>query len=357
MIGDTDHTSQDQVTIIEPNGIRRTRPLTGKVGIGRGVENELMVVYNDVSRRHAEISYHAGRYYVTDLGSANGTYLGDVLLPPNEPTVWMPGQSLRVGRVLVTLDQAAPPSEEGADPPLSPAGAAPDRSASAAPQAPQPPSSLLALPQDKLTVVLSMLIVIAVLVTVAIAWRSSGVSFVEAGRAGDVAALNAESVRLLSDAALYNHYRAYTAFVFNRELERACQKSIDRASAAELPDLERQRIEAANLAQASRARFPACYLNRDESYALRRELGKVWVKMERRLDLDPSPHWVRADQRRIRLLWLKGLLVVQALAMVFLNLGRAFHPARNGLRYTMTLSGALCLLLGAAGFITVELTL
>ncbi len=47
-----------------------------RVTIGRGEENTINLDDNLVSREHAEIREERGRYYLSDLGSANGTYVG-----------------------------------------------------------------------------------------------------------------------------------------------------------------------------------------------------------------------------------------------------------------------------------------
>jgi predicted component of type VI protein secretion system len=101
--------NQDQITIIEPNGVQRTRPLTVRgLTIGREASNDLLISYDRVSRRHAQVIFDQGYYYVIDLNSANGTYLGNNRLAPNEPTVWVPGTPLSIGDVLIHLGQGQP---------------------------------------------------------------------------------------------------------------------------------------------------------------------------------------------------------------------------------------------------------
>ena len=105
--------SGSQITVIEPNGIKRTKPLAGRgLSIGRGEDNDLMLAYAAISRNHAQITFDAGRYYVTDLNSANGTYLSNKKLEPSVPTVWTPGQPLRIGDVLIHLERTASPGHK-----------------------------------------------------------------------------------------------------------------------------------------------------------------------------------------------------------------------------------------------------
>ena len=95
-----------QITVIEPNGVKRSRPLTSRgLAIGRSPDNDLVIAYDLVSRHHAQVTFDGNRYYVTDLDSANGTFLGNTKLIPNEPTSWSPGIPLQIGNVSLHLGQ------------------------------------------------------------------------------------------------------------------------------------------------------------------------------------------------------------------------------------------------------------
>ena len=52
----------------------------GMVQLGRGVENDVTLHSDSVSRRHARIERSAGSYRVLDLHSTNGTYVNDELV-------------------------------------------------------------------------------------------------------------------------------------------------------------------------------------------------------------------------------------------------------------------------------------
>lgn len=98
--------NQDRISIVEPNGIQRMRPLTHQgLTIGRGTENDLVLAYSNISRNHAQITCQGQSYYVTDLGSANGTYLGDAQLEPNVPKLWQWGRPLKIGDITINLIQ------------------------------------------------------------------------------------------------------------------------------------------------------------------------------------------------------------------------------------------------------------
>jgi hypothetical protein len=53
--------------------------------IGREPGNDVVVPLTGVGRHHARITEHERQYFIEDLGSANGTYLNDARLQPNQP--------------------------------------------------------------------------------------------------------------------------------------------------------------------------------------------------------------------------------------------------------------------------------
>ena len=70
--------------------------------IGRGTEADIWVEDGGVSRRHARIKCRAdGRYFVEDLGSTNGTYLGQRKL--DSPVPMEVGVPLRIGKTVLEL--------------------------------------------------------------------------------------------------------------------------------------------------------------------------------------------------------------------------------------------------------------
>jgi two-component system cell cycle response regulator len=52
----------------------------GGVRIGRGAENDVVLLSDSVSRSHARIEVRSDSYYVVDLRSTNGTYVDDELV-------------------------------------------------------------------------------------------------------------------------------------------------------------------------------------------------------------------------------------------------------------------------------------
>jgi pSer/pThr/pTyr-binding forkhead associated (FHA) protein len=83
--------------------------------IGRQVGNEIQINDGQVSRRHCQLENRDGNLYLTDLGSANGTYLNEHRLTPNQAELFPTNAVLRVGDTSFVLQglMAAPQGNAG----------------------------------------------------------------------------------------------------------------------------------------------------------------------------------------------------------------------------------------------------
>jgi pSer/pThr/pTyr-binding forkhead associated (FHA) protein len=54
-----------------------------------------------VSRRHAQIIKARNGYFITDLGSSNGTYVNDRPLSPQKPRRLHNGDQIEIGEVVI----------------------------------------------------------------------------------------------------------------------------------------------------------------------------------------------------------------------------------------------------------------
>ena len=94
-----------RIHITEPNGVVRSMPVSMRgLSIGRGEENDLIINYGAVSRRHAQIDCDGFNFYITDLGTDNGTYLGNARIPANAPTPWREDMPVYLGDVALELE-------------------------------------------------------------------------------------------------------------------------------------------------------------------------------------------------------------------------------------------------------------
>lgn len=92
-----------ELVVTEGEGMGCRFPLTGDtVAIGRIDEADLPVRDPLCSRRHAEMRFKNGIWYVGDLYSKNGTYLNEMRLVGDAKPV-QPGDQIRIGHTILTV--------------------------------------------------------------------------------------------------------------------------------------------------------------------------------------------------------------------------------------------------------------
>lgn len=76
---------------------------TDRCLIGRSPACDVVIDITLISRRHAQITYHDGAFFASDLGSRNGTHVNGQLLPPGEELSLSHGDVLSFADNQVTL--------------------------------------------------------------------------------------------------------------------------------------------------------------------------------------------------------------------------------------------------------------
>ncbi|WP_426247203.1 FHA domain-containing protein FhaB/FipA [Nocardioides sp. LHG3406-4] len=69
--------------------------------IGRGTDAAIRLDDDYVSTRHARVATSGDQWFVEDLGSTNGTYLGSVRI--TQPTTLTLGTQIRIGKTILEL--------------------------------------------------------------------------------------------------------------------------------------------------------------------------------------------------------------------------------------------------------------
>ena len=69
--------------------------------IGRGSDAAIRLDDDYVSTRHARVAAAGEEWFVEDLGSTNGTYIGTVRI--TTPTTLTPGTQVRIGKTILEL--------------------------------------------------------------------------------------------------------------------------------------------------------------------------------------------------------------------------------------------------------------
>jgi hypothetical protein len=72
--------------------------------IGRINENSLIINERTVSRKHAQLWFDGGRWYLGDVQSANGTFINGVRLQPHQPAVLNDGDTINFGDEVVLFN-------------------------------------------------------------------------------------------------------------------------------------------------------------------------------------------------------------------------------------------------------------
>jgi phage tail-like protein len=80
------------------------------VTIGRTPANNLPLAHQLVSRAHADVRVSPDGVIVTDRGSANGTFVNDVRLAPEQPVQLVHGSVIRIGPFELRYQASAAPS-------------------------------------------------------------------------------------------------------------------------------------------------------------------------------------------------------------------------------------------------------
>lgn len=88
-----------QVVEVKPQGIT----------VGRQDGNDIVLLSQKVSRKHLQISWDGKQVMVKDLGSSNGTLLGDMRLMPQVGQTWEERQVIRVGSFWLRLEGPSAP--------------------------------------------------------------------------------------------------------------------------------------------------------------------------------------------------------------------------------------------------------
>lgn len=73
--------------------------------VGRAETCDLPLADEDASREHLAVVRRGTQFFLRDLGSMNGVFLGDMRLTVDRETVWRPPTMVRVGLSVLSLDE------------------------------------------------------------------------------------------------------------------------------------------------------------------------------------------------------------------------------------------------------------
>jgi len=91
-----------QVVVVDGTNVGETADLShAPILIGRGTDAAIRLDDDYVSTRHARIAASGDQWFVEDLGSTNGTYVGTSRI--TQPTAITLGTQVRIGKTILEL--------------------------------------------------------------------------------------------------------------------------------------------------------------------------------------------------------------------------------------------------------------
>ncbi|MCX7840537.1 MAG: hypothetical protein N2559_13955 [Anaerolineae bacterium] len=205
---------------------------------------------------------------------------------------------------------------------------------------------------DRLHTLIAILIALLAVVGAVISWRVA-VTSDQANRA-DGAGLRAmtdrEDITLRAQIILTEHLTAYASYLENDALADA-YKALARVNPGQtdLADYASVFRYAANQA---RDAIPQRYLDREERLMRERDLGANIAQEVRNKDVEPLPHFARADAYRQKIRLLLVTIFSLSFAAFLLTIADALH---NPLRYLFLLGGATVFILATLAALSIEI--
>jgi pSer/pThr/pTyr-binding forkhead associated (FHA) protein len=85
------------LAIHKDSGSEKLFPLGDVTTIGRSEDNDITLADSRVSRYHVRITRRGENFFLEDLASSNGSFIGDEQLPPHRPRELVDGDEIRIG--------------------------------------------------------------------------------------------------------------------------------------------------------------------------------------------------------------------------------------------------------------------
>lgn len=82
--------------------------------VGRSPKNDLVITHDSISRQHCQIEFVKGVFYITDLGSSNGSFIDGQRLEPNARTPFISSQQLTLGKIECEISEGSAPTDTNA---------------------------------------------------------------------------------------------------------------------------------------------------------------------------------------------------------------------------------------------------
>ncbi len=212
---------------------------------------------------------------------------------------------------------------------------------------------------NRLSTLVALLIAVVSVSGAVVTWRAS----VAADAAGDAdvagirATINLTESNALATVKGYSDYASFVDYYKYRETSKQLEKELTAlptdASEEESAALYNELADTYDLTTAAGMAFPNDYLNRDGTYALKRQTEEYMANAARERDINPSPSFDEADAMRSHTDRLLIALSVLVVALVFYTLIEATDSKR--LKYLLLFAGTAIFLVGTVGAYLIEI--
>lgn len=207
-----------------------------------------------------------------------------------------------------------------------------------------------------LKTVIAFTISILTIFSALLGWQMGNVSGRASGEysAAQRAELNAQKVQSIDTLAANENQRSFLTYkryydeyqLVSKQLTEA--KSAGEVDIALVNKLDAKQKELRALYLSNLKLFPNTYITRDGTYNINTQLGQMWARAARDLDLDPQPHLLvaqrldaKVQKMQIALVLLAASLFLFAIVSTVESLKRSFVLLFSGLGYVFAIGGVV----------------
>lgn len=211
-------------------------------------------------------------------------------------------------------------------------------------------------PADRrLNDVVTFLLIFTAMFAALASYFASIIDTLPADRAGILAVFNDQSSRIQAEAESAQSYAIYSDYAITNALNQrfdALLSDPDADFPQEYLEIRRQELQAT--ADILPFFFPTTYIQPDGSYSRHQEVETILAERARRLDMDPAPHFAKADAARAQVRAHARLMVLIAFTLSFYALVMLIRARFRRLRYGITVLGTATLVYSMILFVQIE---
>jgi hypothetical protein len=207
---------------------------------------------------------------------------------------------------------------------------------------------------SNLNTVIAFVISILTIFSALLGWQMGNI----AGDASDEyssaqrAELNAQKVRSINTLATDENHRSFLTYKrYYDEYQLVSEQLLEAKSAVEVDDalvseLDTKQQELRALYLSNLRLFPNVYITRDGKYDINTQLGQMWAKAARDLDLEPKPHLKAGQLLDAQVQKIQLALILLAVSLFFYAIVSTVESLKRGYILAFTILGSVSAVAG-----------